>query len=195
MKRLNSSCAPMFPWENLACLGRSAVMTQRLNHKINLISSSRRFFFCRPTTPLMQKEELVTGKGSNNRRDHNIDATKQKRNGTLNFVFIEGEAATGKSTICELLKGMGYTVQFEKFVELCKEVRTPIPLIMLCSALLCSHTTIEWTLQPAGQRGVHQVGKLDVHCHGEVYSAPRGSRKHTPHIIIIIPIQGQCGLF
>ncbi len=132
MKRLNSSCTPMFPWENLACLGRSAVMTQfpvatKQRIKLNLISSSRRFFFCRPTTPLMQKEELVTGKSSNNRRDHNIDATKQKRNGTLNFVFIEGEAATGKSTICELLKGMGYTVQFEKFVELCKEVRTPIP--------------------------------------------------------------------
>jgi len=38
----------------------------------------------------------------------------------LRFVFLEGEAATGKSTICQILKSRGYTVQFEDFVELCK---------------------------------------------------------------------------
>jgi len=42
-------------------------------------------------------------------------------NRNLHFVFIEGEAATGKSTICQLLKEQGYAVQFEGFVELCKE--------------------------------------------------------------------------
>lgn len=40
----------------------------------------------------------------------------------LQFVFIEGAAATGKSSLCEQLHKDGYTVQFENFVELCANV-------------------------------------------------------------------------
>jgi thymidylate kinase len=59
-----------------------------------------------PPTPLLSPEERMR---------------RNRENRSLHFVFIEGEAATGKSTICELLKQRGYTVQFEGFVELCKE--------------------------------------------------------------------------
>jgi len=41
----------------------------------------------------------------------------------LQFVFIEGAAATGKSSLCEELHKNGYAVQFENFVELCANVR------------------------------------------------------------------------
>ncbi len=40
----------------------------------------------------------------------------------LQFVFIEGAAATGKSSLCQELHKRGYTVQFENFVELCAKV-------------------------------------------------------------------------
>ena len=37
----------------------------------------------------------------------------------LRFVFLEGGAATGKSSVCKELATRGFTVQFENFVELC----------------------------------------------------------------------------
>jgi predicted ATPase len=42
----------------------------------------------------------------------------------LQFVFVEGAAATGKSSLCQELHQRGYTVQFENFVELCAKVST-----------------------------------------------------------------------
>jgi predicted GTPase len=38
------------------------------------------------------------------------------------FVFLEGGAATGKSSLCQELLDRNYTVQFENFVQLCSEV-------------------------------------------------------------------------
>ena len=35
------------------------------------------------------------------------------------FVFLEGGAATGKTSVCEELAARQYTVRFENFVELC----------------------------------------------------------------------------
>jgi predicted ATPase len=40
----------------------------------------------------------------------------------LQFVFVEGAAATGKSSLCQELHQRGFTVQFENFVELCAKV-------------------------------------------------------------------------
>lgn len=41
----------------------------------------------------------------------------------LLFVFLEGGAATGKSSLCAELEQRGYKVQYEGFVSLCKQVR------------------------------------------------------------------------
>ena len=46
---------------------------------------------------------------------------KRKYDGPL-FVFLEGGAATGKSSLCQELLNRNYTVQFENFVKLCSEV-------------------------------------------------------------------------
>jgi len=45
----------------------------------------------------------------------------EKNKNNLHIVFIEGVAATGKSTICKTLGSNGYTVRFEQFVELCEQ--------------------------------------------------------------------------
>ncbi len=40
---------------------------------------------------------------------------------SLSFVFLEGNSAVGKSTICERLKKTGYTIVKERYVQLCNE--------------------------------------------------------------------------
>ena len=48
------------------------------------------------------------------------------------FVFLEGPAGVGKTSICNLLSKNGFNVRFEKFVELCdaNPIYSPIGSIM-----------------------------------------------------------------
>lgn len=114
---------------------------------------------------------------------------RNRENKSLQFVFIEGEAATGKvlhscrpslmpplltcgtlslsqSTICELLKRQGYTVQFEGFVELCKEV---FLLFLIVHALTWSSDRLIWSWP----RGEHRTA--DIHLR-EAWSPSSGCR-------------------
>jgi hypothetical protein len=76
-----------------------------------------------------------------------------------------------------LLKRQGYTVQFEGFVELCKEV---FLLFLIVHAVTWSsdwaYLVVARTEQPiftSGKRGLHQVGVVHVHCHGAPSSPVR----------------------
>jgi hypothetical protein len=50
------------------------------------------------------------------------NSTTKKSTGPK-FVFLEGGAATGKSTIINYLDRMGYRVKIETFVSLCEKVK------------------------------------------------------------------------
>ena len=75
-----------------------------------------------------------------------------------------GSLSLSQSTICELLKRQGYTVQFEGFVELCKEV-----FFLFVHALMWSSYRLIWSWP----RGEHRTA--DIHLR-EAWSPSSGCR-------------------